>query len=205
MKSEASISLSIAFCFLALLLPTNALALSSKSLPAMQTSQDGAGESEAMQMVPAEAVLLKTLDARKAEPGQQFRVMLSSNVHLKNGTELPRGTELIGTVAKDDMRASGASRLALRFSQADLKNGKVIPIKATIVDVYHTDDVVGLDPNSWTPSVLQIDQESAESGVDLHSKIADSNSGVFVATKKDDVKLPRGFGIALAIAAQPTT
>ena len=38
------------------------------------------------------------------------------------------------------------------------------------------------------------------SGVDLHSKIADSNSGVFVSTKKDDVKLPRGYGIALAIA-----
>ena len=154
-------------------------------------------------MVPAEAMLLETIDARKAKPGQQIKATLSGKVQLRNGPELPRGTQLIGKVVADDMQASGASRLALRFTQAELKDGKVIPIKATIVSVFNADNLGNLDPNSWwTPKTLQIDQEQALSDVDLHSKIADRNSGVFVSAKKHDVKLPEGYGIALAIAAR---
>jgi hypothetical protein len=41
------------------------------------------------------------------------------------------------------------------------------------------------------------------SGVDLHSQIDSQNSGVFVTTKKDDVKLGRGSNFSLAIAAEP--
>jgi hypothetical protein len=205
MKHEAFLSLSVALCSLVFLLPTNASALSPRSLPNTQTSLASAGKTEAMRMVPADAVLLKTLDARKTQSGQQFRAKLSDKVDLKNGTELPRGTELIGTVAKDKMQTTGASSLALRFTQADLKNGKVIPIKATIVNVYQRNGVDSLNPVSWTPQILQVDQLGALSGTDLHSNIADRNSGVFISKKKDDVKLPQGFGIALAIAARPNS
>jgi hypothetical protein len=36
--------------------------------------------------------------------------------------------------------------------------------------------------------------------VDLHSRISSINSGVFVSTKKNDVRLAAGSEIALAIA-----
>lgn len=203
MKREAAISLSIVALSLAFFLPKGVQALSPGSSPSAQSAISTAGQSEAKQMVPAEAMLLETIDARKAKPGQQIKATLSDKVQLRNGPELPRGTQLIGTVAADDMQASGASRLALRFTQAELKDGKVIPIKATIVSVFNADNLGNLDPNSWwTPKTLQIDQEQALSDVDLHSSIADRNSGVFVSAKKHDVKLPEGYGFALAIAAR---
>jgi hypothetical protein len=37
-----------------------------------------------------------------------------------------------------------------------------------------------------------MDQENVVSGVDLHSKISSQNSGVFVSTKKADIKLHAG-------------
>ena len=154
-------------------------------------------------MVPARAIVANTIDSRTAKPGDQIEAKLSGTVHLKNGPELPRGTELIGTVAADDTNTNGTSRLALRFTQAHLKDGKTIPIKATIVSLYSADSSEGLDHHMWTANTLQIDQEHALSGVELHSKIADENSGVLVSKKKGDVKLPHGYGIALAIAANP--
>jgi hypothetical protein len=203
MKREAILSLTIAALALAFLQPKDVQSMQTSDSPASQDAASPMGQSEAMQMVQAEAILEKTIDSRKAQAGQEFKAKLGDNVQLKNGPELPRGTELIGTVSTDDMQTSGTSRLALRFTQAQLKDGKTIPIKATIVNLYSTDSAQSLDPNFWTPDELQIDQEGALSGVELHSKIADNNSGVLVSTKKGDVKLPQGYGIALAISALP--
>jgi hypothetical protein len=166
-------------------------------------------ESLAAQMVPAQAVLDKDLDARKTQPGQEFRATLTSKVDLKNGTELPRGTELVGKIATDSMGNGGKSTLALRFTQAQLKDGKTIPIRATIVGVAapatsdswdHSDTEA--PPDLWNGKSLQVDDEGVLSGVDLHSQIAGENSGVFVSTKKSDMKLAARSQISLAIAAQ---
>lgn len=168
-----------------------------------------AGASEAAQMVPARAYLTHKLDAKDATPGTQFTADLSKSVVLKNGTELPRGTKLIGTVATDDMNMQGAAKLALRITKAQLNDGKTIPVKATIVGVYgpESETAEGFvvapgdeQSNDWTQSVLGIDEINAMSGVDLHSRVAGRNSGVFVSKKKDDVKLSAGSELALAIA-----
>jgi hypothetical protein len=47
-----------------------------------------------------------------------------------------------------------------------------------------------------------MDQKGVLSGIDLHSRIASSNSGVLVSTSKSEVKIPRGTELTLAIAAQ---
>jgi hypothetical protein len=212
MKSEVAVSLSIAGLALVLLSPQCARASMMEGMSASPSvSTQHAGMTEAMQMVPARAALTMSLDAKKAHDGHPIRAALAETVHLKNGTELPSGTALLGTVATDDMQLQGTSKLALRFTQAKLKNGKVIPIKATIVAVYPPEDENAegydvapgdQDPNFWTSKTLQVDQLGALSGIDLHSKIASKNSGVFVSTRKDDVKLTQGSEIALAIAAQ---
>lgn len=212
MKREAKISLFISALALALVFPAYVNAQKMEASTASpNTTTSPTGLHEAMQMVPAQASLVKPLDARKAQPGSQFTVVLSDTVHLKDGTELPHGTKLLGLVSTDDMELRGTSKLVLRITRAELKDGKVLPIKATIV---------GIDPpggegfggysvspgnqhtNEWTSQTLQIDQIDALSGVDLHSRIASRNSGVFVSTKKDDVKLSAGSEFALAIAAR---
>ena len=174
-----------------------------------QTSQNNqpSGLSEAQHMVRARASLTHALDSNSIHTGAQFRATLSDNVHLNSGVELRKGDALLGTVANDDMNATGKSHLAVRFTQAVLKNGQTIPIKATIVALYvpadldsYSDGTEDQIPNSWNDGTLRVDQVGVVKGVDLHSQISSQNSGVFVS-QKNNVKLPAGSELALAIAA----
>ncbi len=205
MKREAAISLSIAVAFAALMYPpVLRAAINADSQPSADSKT--AVQHEASMMVPAQVALVKALDSRKMHPGNQFKAVLSNTVHLKNGVELPHGTILMGTIVTDNMQAKGNSRLALRFTQAKLKNGKTIPIRATIMGVappsYSYYGYGAENLNGWDGRTMQLDQVNALSGVDLHSAIARENSGVFVSNKKDDVKLEAGSQMSLALAAQ---
>jgi hypothetical protein len=168
-----------------------------------------AGQSEASLMKPVRATLEKSLDAARDQQGYTFKVKLNQKVTLSDGTELPRNTVLVGKVTQDDMQQQGMSKLALRFSQAELKDGRTVPVRASIVGYYspgsletEMSDGNGMSqiPNDWTAKTLQMDQENVLNGVDLHSRIGSQNSGVFVATKKDDVRLPAGSELQFAIA-----
>jgi hypothetical protein len=166
------------------------------------------GSREAMKMVPATAGLLRSIDARKDQPNAMFEARLREKVKLSDGTMLPEGTILKGMVAEDDMQNQGKSKLALVFGQAQLKDGKMVPIKATIVGFFApgsrpstlNDDSGDNIPNSWSDGTLTVNEMGPISGVDLHSTIASKNSGVFVSTKKDDIKLASRSEFQLAIA-----
>lgn len=214
MRYVGPFSFFLAALSMALVLPA---AVSAQSRMQPQSSQNAtntpslAGQSEADQMVPAQAYLLHKIDAKDMKPGSQFVARLSETVHLKNGPELPSGTELLGKVSTDDMQLKGTSKLALRINEARLKDGKTVPVKATIVGVYapesegmNGDNVVpGQEQaNDWNDKVLRIDQLNAVGGVDLHSRVNGNNSGVFVSTRKDDFKIAGGSELALAIAAR---
>lgn len=212
MKPGKTISFSIAVAFLAFVTPQlvraqgeqamNSTGHSTYSSPIQNPT---AAKEEAALMVPAQAHLAKTLDARKSQAGSQFEAIVDGTVRLQNGTELPRGTVLVGKIASDEMRAGGTSSLALRFTEAKLKNGQTVPIHAMIVGIggpvaYDSGYPASAGaPPMWNRQTLQVDQVGALSNVDMHSRIAGANSGVFVSTKKDDVKLAGGSQITLAI------
>jgi hypothetical protein len=193
----------------ALSMPALAQSASGLGSQSIQASADSAGASEAAQMVSAVATLPHTLDADKAHLDTTFEVELSHKVTLSNGTVLPSHTVLNGRVTRDDMQTAGKSEFALRFDQAQLGDGKTMPIKATVVNV--ASPVFGADgydaSNDWTSQTLTVEQVNALSGVDLHSEIASNNSVVFVSTKKHDVKVPAGTELKLAIgpASDPST
>ncbi len=116
---------------------------------------------------------------------------------------------LVGTIATDQMRDGGTSTLALRFTKAQLKSGKVIPIQADIMGVAGP---TGGDPaesysagyslTPWDGKTVQVDEPGAASGFDFHGRIGGQDSGLFVSTKRDEIKLSAGSQISLAIAAQ---
>jgi len=213
MKREFATGLAVAAIAFTLLIPQFAQARAvddSKASSGDIPSTLGQRE-KAQLMVPAQAALTKTLDARKVQPGQQIRITLSKSVQLKDGPELPRGTELIGTVVAGPANSNSTSRLELRFTQAVLKSGKIVPIKATIVGVHSpgSGDIVGHPiaagnqaPNNWNSQILEVEQTDSESGVQLQSKIASENSGTLVSTKKGAVKLLAGSEFALAISVE---
>ncbi len=204
LKYGNTFSLSIAAACLAFLAPQLAMAAN----PATKTADNYANaQQEAGQMVSVQAHLVKALDARKDMAGNQFEAVVDKTVHLKDGTELPHGTVLIGKVATDQMHSSGTSRLALLFTEAKFKDGKAVPIRAMIAGVAGPPDYTGYMTStdslpSWNRTTLQVDEIGALKNVDLHSRIGGANSGVFVTTKKDDVRLAAGSQLSLAIAAQ---
>jgi hypothetical protein len=206
MKREATISLSIAVVFFFLLFPefSHALGKTKMRTSPNATTTDSAGH-EGIRLAPAKVTLGSNLDARKLQPGQQFRAKLGQTIQLKNGPELPYGTVLIGTVGTDNAQMNGKPTLALRFTRAELKNGKVVPIKATILEVLPQDTGYGVAFYDYSPPALndqerEILQPNALAGIDLHSNLDSDFSGVFVSTRKDDVKLRAGTEIELSIA-----
>ncbi len=214
MKREFAVILSSAALSLAMLSPNLVKAQDKGNSQPSQTMTSNQGiQSEVMDMVSAHVALKETIDASKVKPGDRIHTTLSDKVLLKNGTELPAGTEIVGVVAADDMQMNGASKLAMNFNTAKLKNGTAIPIKATIVGIYPPEfqDINGRpikpgdeETDTWAGHPDSVDEIDALPGVDLHSRISSSNSGVLVSTKKHDVKLKYGSEIALAVAPQAT-
>lgn len=215
MKRELVNAISIAAVSLALALPGSGFAQNNGT---ENSAAPHTGKREANEMVRATVALTRALDAKKDQQGSQFEARLEKTVHLKNGPELPKGTLLVGKVTADDMQEQGASKLAVRFTEAKLKDGTTVPIHATIMQLYPP---VGLtqsgspipqesspiteadgDTNTWNHQELKVDQMGALKNVDMHSSVASQNSGVFVSTKKDDVKLWQGSQLDLALAAQ---
>jgi hypothetical protein len=172
-----------------------------------QSSNSPAGvQDAASQMMPEEAALRRSNQTKKPKTCQAFQATLHGKVQLKNGTELPSGTRLVGTISTVNTQPDSV-KLALRFTKAELKSGKVIAIKAMIVGVdsprgVPPDDITTEVSHNWDYNVQQIDESDVMGGVDLHSRITDEDSGVFVSTKKGDIKFEPRSQLVLAIAAQ---
>jgi hypothetical protein len=184
--------------------------IAAQSMANQQTSQpDAAAIHEASEMVSARTALKENIDADSSQPGAPVRVVLRKSVRLTNGIELPAGTAIVGEVTTDDMNLSGTAKLALRFTEAELKNGTVVPIKATIMGVYPPEssdnDGNPVAPGDqelhvWNHKSVGVEEVNAIDGVNLESQVASGDSGVLVAAKKHDVKLKWDSEIALAIA-----
>lgn len=213
MKRKNLSILTITAVALTLLLPQFAQARTSDDMKAASADIPStmARHDKAQLMVPAQAVLNRTFDAKKMQPGQQIRVTLVKTVQLKDGLELPRGTELIGTVLADPANGNGTSKIVLRFTQAELKSGKIVPIVATIVGYYgpasmdaygHPVAAGNQTPNRWNSGVTEVNQTDPGTGIELQSNIASENSGTLASTKKSVIKLLAGSEFALAIGVQ---
>jgi hypothetical protein len=199
MKTQAIISMSAAvlsFAFFSTAVQARAAQADSSSSP---------DRALAMRMVPAQVVVTKTLDGKKAQAGQQFEVQLSSKVKLQSGQELPKGSVLLGTIVTDDMNSKGTSKLSLRFMQARLKDGTTVPVQAVITGAYSQDSLNARYGNSsWTPGQINVEQNGSLGSITLTSRVGGNESGTF-ETKKDNVKLDRGSTLSLAIAPSEGT
>lgn len=222
MKSKHALTLaaalSLAYCAPAALSAQSATSPAdtngAQTMSSAQNSQnDNPNTVSASQMVATRAALQNTIDARDSRAGQQFEAKLPHAVKLKDGTKLPGGTMLIGKIGQDDMGLQGRSKLVLCIDEARLKNGKTVPVKATVVGVYppgtQTSEYYLTNPagdqvvNPWHNGVTRIDELGALHNVDLHSNLNSKNSGVLVSKDDDNIKLKSGTELALAIAGEP--
>ena len=80
------------------------------------------------------AQLSQTVDSKKAKPGDQVTAQTTDAVKADGKTIVPKGTKLVGHVTRSTARAKGdaESALAVEFDRAILKDGREIPLQASI-------------------------------------------------------------------------
>ncbi len=163
-------------------------------------------------LVSANAVLTQPLNSRSSRKGQSVTAKLTSNVKTAERMELPKGTVLTGKVEQVRTAYSNGnrSRISILFNEAQLDNGREIPIKATLLAAYPPAPYdVTMGPDSYMlhqprniPSDQKIIQEPGTlSHIALHSAVQSNVSGVFLS-KNHSIKLERGTRLQLAIAPE---
>lgn len=187
--------------------------------PAMQSTQNGAAmqSTQNLQLVSANAQLVKSVDSKSASQGQTVKAKLTSSVKTANGTKLDKGTMLIGKVEQVKRSSdNGPAKLSLVFDQAKLKDGKTVPVKATLLGAYPADasaywidttasgSTLPVQPRTIPDDQIVDQKPGALSHVAMHSSVQSSSSGVF--TSKDrNINLRRGTQLQVAIAPETMT
>lgn len=152
------------------------------------------------------AMLNHSLNAIHLERGQRVTAHLTMNMRAANGLRLPRNTRLIGKISNIQVARNHGMSLSLVFTKAQLKDGRVVPIKATVMRA--------LRPASpfltwqYLPSASRLVAPHAaviqEPGmlnhhIRLHSAVRSHNSATF-ERKNGNIELRRGTRLRIAIA-----
>lgn len=105
--------------------------------------------------------LSKSLDAKKLKAGDAVEAKTSTDLHVADGTVIPRGTKVTGQVteAKAKSKGDAESALGVKFDKVTEKDGKEIPINAIVqavgqnpMEAVAAADVGGPMGNSAPPS-----------------------------------------------------
>ena len=169
-----------------------------------------AGAASAQSLAGVNTRLDQSLDSRTAKVGESVSVKLNDTVKTPDGVKLTRGTELLGKVAEvKPAENNGPASVTLVFTSAKLKDGKEIPVKATLVGAYTasegSDASYGSQTMAPAPAVVNADdsfnqQAGALHHVALTSSVKSSDSGTFTSTD-GNFKLQAGTYLQLGVAA----
>ncbi len=174
-----------------------------------------------VQMTTVVANVEKTIDAKKAKPGQAFAAKIVVGTTLNDGTVVPVGSVLEGQVdSATKSEHHSDSTLVLTIDKLKLKDGKEIPVKATILQVSTFEKEFGNGDgqprtgpfeNSKRDSAMMnssmAGQGSASGphpvpGLTLTSSVNDPNSGT-LTQKRDNVRLSNQNQIQVSVGVVP--
>ncbi len=84
-----------------------------------------------------QAVLEKIIHLKKAKVGDAVSARVTAGAKLKDGTEITKGSHLTGkiTEVKSKPDAEGPAKLGLIFDQAQLKDGRHVPVTVALMSV----------------------------------------------------------------------
>ena len=104
--------------------------------PSSQNSPAGSPEPSAVEMSPVNGELVSKLDSKTAKVGDSVVVRTKASVKTTDGTEIPKGSKLVGHVIA--AQASGAgenSQVALQFDHVELKGGQNLAVHSQIQSI----------------------------------------------------------------------
>lgn len=112
-----------------------------------------------IQLVGVRAVLDKTIDARKVKQGDPVIAKPEVKIQIADGVDLETNSKLLGRVDSVQPSANKSdSTVAVTFDRAQLKDGREIRIKATIL-------WIGQPPSQLNPTVVSAAADRTTPGV----------------------------------------
>jgi hypothetical protein len=116
--------------------PTSPAAQQNPSGMTPQSSQAAAPETAAAEMSPVSGELVSKLDSKTAKTGDSVVVQTKAAVKTADGTEIPKGSKLMGQVMAVHPSASGDnSQLVVKFDHLELKGGQSVPVHSKIESI----------------------------------------------------------------------
>jgi len=90
----------------------------------------------AVEMSPVNGELVSKLDSKTAKTGDNVVVQTKASVKTADGTEIPKGSKLMGHVVAVQPSGAGAnSQVALEFDHIELKGGQSVPVHSQIQSI----------------------------------------------------------------------
>jgi hypothetical protein len=112
----------------------------------------------AVEFRPVTAELVSKLDSKTAKTGDNVVVQTKSSVKTADGTEIPKGSKLMGHVIAVQPSASGTnSQVALLFDHVELKGGQSLAVHSQIQSIAPSG---GADPASAPTAAMSTPQSS---------------------------------------------
>jgi hypothetical protein len=178
------------------------------SLGLAMVSLVGLGSASAQSLAGVTTTLDHALESKSATVGEPVTATLKGSVKA-DGLDLPKGTDLVGKVAEVKAAQNGApASVSLVFTTAKLKDGKEIPVKATVIAAFPRSADEGVEGSGvmmgaapqQVPSNGAYQQEpGALSHVGLQSAVKNGDSVTF--TSNGNFKLPAGTFLQLGVAS----
>jgi hypothetical protein len=93
-------------------------------------------ETAAVEMSPVNGELVGKLDSKTAKTGDNVVVRTKASVKTADGTEIPKGSKLVGHVIAVQASGAGAnSQVALQFDHVELKGGQNLAVRTQIQSI----------------------------------------------------------------------
>ncbi len=98
--------------------------------------------------------LVEKLNSKTAKMGDSVVIKTKSNVKTQNGTEIPKGSKLVGhvTAVKPSGNGNENSQVAIQFDRAELKGGQSMAILSEIQSLSPAGGEVASSPAEAMPS-----------------------------------------------------
>jgi hypothetical protein len=108
-----------------------------------------------VQMKQVDGELVGKLDSKSAKAGDSVSVKTTESVKMATGTEIPKGSKLVGTVTavKPHSADNANAEMAIRFDHAELKGGQTVPIQSVIQSVAPSSSDAAGNPADNAPVV----------------------------------------------------
>jgi hypothetical protein len=135
-----------------------------------------------------EAILTKTLDARKCQTGDIVLARTAEDVRLKGDIQIPKNAKLIGHLSEVRVKGRGAteSRIGVIFDKAQMRDGREVPIRLLVQSVA----AEGEPADSNSVRTIRIEEKSS-----------DDSESVF-QSNSDNLRIESGAHLTLRLIQQ---